>query len=82
MNITSAMAAARANARHRQIVKEKERIISAFASDPHTKHRATVKVVKMILLNGPYLLQGRLREIEAKSLGAGVYELSTKIVNE
>ena len=76
------MAVVRANTKHRQIVEAKERIINAFASNPHTKHRATTKVVKIILLNGPYMFQGRFREVKARSLGAGVYELSTEIKNE
>lgn len=74
--MTSAMAAVRANTLHRQIIEEKERIINAFASNPSSKHRAVTKVTKRILLNGPYLLNGRFWEVKAKSLGAGVYELS------
>ena len=72
----SAMAAAKANARHRQLIKEKDRIISAFASDTRSKHRAVTKITKLILLNGPYLISGKYWEVKAKSLGAGVYELS------
>lgn len=60
----------------RFIKKEKERIINSFATNPAAKHRAVTKVVKTILLNGPYLLNGRYWEVKAKSLGAGVYELS------
>ncbi len=75
MTMQSAMATARANARYRQIVHEKERIISLFASNPDTRCRAVTKVVKMILLNGPYLLNGRMWEVKSRSLGAGVYEL-------
>ena len=60
----------------RFIKREKERIINSFAANPTTKHRAVTKVVKTILLNGPYLLNGRYWEVKAKSLGAGVYELS------
>ena len=72
----SAMAAVRANARNRQITKEKERIINAFAAFPDSKHRAVTKVTKRILLNGPYLLNGHFWDVKAKSLGAGVHELS------
>jgi hypothetical protein len=75
------MAMARANAKYRQISKEYTRIISAFASDPTSKHRAVTKVVKTILLNAPYLLKGRYWEVKAKSLGAGVYELSMELKN-
>lgn len=75
----SAMAVARANAIQRQIVTEKNRIMNNFAMSPDAKYRAVTKVVKMILLNGPYLLNGRYFEVKAKSLGAGVYELSLKL---
>ena len=71
----SAMAVVRANARFRQIIKESDRIISAFAFQPNSKHRATTKVLRRILLNGPYLLNGEMWEVKSKSLGAGVYEL-------
>jgi len=56
--------------------KERERIMNSFAADPQSKHRAVTKVTKLILLNGPYLLNGRYWEVKAKSLGAGVYELN------
>lgn len=72
----SSMAAIKAAAINKQIHKEKERIINAFATSPSSKHRAVTKVTKLILLNGPYLLNGRYWEVKAKSLGAGVYELS------
>ena len=72
----SGMAIVSANMKRRQIDKEKERIINTFASSTFSKHRATTAVVKRILLNGPYLLNGRYWEVKSKSLGAGVYELS------
>jgi hypothetical protein len=75
----SGMAAIKANALHEQITKEYTRILSRFASNPASKHRATTKVVKTILLNGPYLLAGRYWEVKAKPLGAGVYELSAEL---
>lgn len=56
--------------------KEKERIISAFASYPSSKQRAVTKVTRLVLLNAPYLINGRYHEVKTKSLGAGVYELS------
>ena len=72
----SAMATVKANAIHRQVTEEKERIIDEFARNQDTKQRAVTKVTKRILLNGPYLLNERLWNVKAKSLGAGVYELS------
>lgn len=59
-----------------QIENAKDRIISSFASSPLSKHRAVTKVTRRVLLNVPYLLRGELWEVNAKSLGAGVYELS------
>ncbi len=78
----SAMAAIRASAKHKQIVKEKERIINLFASNPNTKCRAVTKVVKIVLLNGPYLLNGELWEVKSRLLGAGVYELTLKEIQD
>lgn len=74
------MSAVRAHAMQNFINKEKERIISSFASNPNIKHRATIKITRRILLNGPYLLNGKYWDIVSKSLGAGVYELSLKKV--
>ncbi len=71
----SGIAAAKAHALRNQITRERERILNVFASDPTAKCRAVTKVTKTILLNAPYLFQGKLFEVKAKSLGAGVYEL-------
>ena len=78
----SGIAAVRAHAKAEAIRKEADRIVNAFASMPTSKHRATQKVVRRILLNGPYMLNGRMREIKVKSLGAGIYELSLKEMEE
>lgn len=72
----SGIAAVRANAKRKRIHAEKTRILNKFAADPSAKDRAVTEVVKIILLNGPYLLNGKVWEVKAKSLGAGVYELS------
>ncbi len=72
----SGMAASRAHAHIARIKQERERIIDAFAANPHSTHRAVTKVTKSILLNGPYLFRGNQYDIKAKSLGAGIYELS------
>lgn len=72
----SSMALIRANALAEQVRQESERIINSFASNPNTKHRAVTKVVKRILLNGPYFLNGIMWEVKSKALGAGVHELS------
>ena len=58
------------------MIKERNRIISIFTSSPGAKPRATTKIVRHILLYAPYILNGLTWEVKAKSLGAGVYELS------
>jgi len=73
------MAAIRANAIHRAVETEKERIITLFASNPSGRYRAVTKVARTILLNGPYLLNGRRWEVKANSLGVGVYELYVEL---
>ena len=76
------MAAVKAHHQQVQLIKIREGIINKFASNPSVKCRAVTKVTKSILLNGPYLLNGRYFDVKAKSLGAGVYELSLELVNE
>ena len=70
------VSAVRANAQQEQIRQESARIISNFASMPTCRRRASNKVTKRILINGPYLLNGGMWDVKAKSLGAGIYELS------
>ena len=74
------MAAVNAHVIHKQVIAEKNRIINNFASNSSIKCRAVTKVTKAILLNGPYLLNGRYFDVKAKSLGAGVYELSLELI--
>ncbi len=76
------MAAIKAQHQQVQLIKIRESIINKFASNSSVKCRAITKVTKSILLNGPYLLNGRYFDVKAKSLGAGVYELSLELVNE
>jgi len=64
----------------RQIQGEKERIIGLFASNPLIEVKAVTKVTKSILLNSPYIIHGSLYDIKAKSLGAGVYKLTAKVI--
>ena len=75
-------AAVKAHHQQVQLIKIREGIINKFASNPSVKCRAVTKVTKSILLNGPYLLNGRYFDVKAKSLGAGVYELSLELVNK
>ncbi len=76
------IAAVKAHHQQVQLIKIREGIINKFASNPSIKCRAVTKVTKSILLNGPYLLNGRYFDVKAKSLGAGVYELSLELVNK
>lgn len=78
--MNSGMAAVRRHAQAQRVKDESERIINAFASATTSKHRATIKIVKRILLNGPYLLNGKSWDVKSRSLGAGVYELSLEEV--
>jgi len=78
MGLSYALAHARRNNQVRQIQAERDRIINLFAVNPYMapKVRAVNKVAKSIILNGPYCLDGVSWDVKAKSLGAGVYELS------
>ena len=78
----SGIALAKAHIQQVQLIKIREGIINKFASNPSVKCRAVTKVTKSILLNGPYLLNGIYYDVKAKSLGAGVYELSLELINK
>uniref|UniRef100_A0A6H2A363 Uncharacterized protein n=1 Tax=viral metagenome TaxID=1070528 RepID=A0A6H2A363_9ZZZZ len=82
MNMNSAMATIRRKHKYEALQKEVERIRESFAAKPELKHRATIKVTRILILNGPYVMQGRYRDINAKSMGAGVYELYTTEVGK
>jgi hypothetical protein len=75
----SGMAIVRANTKQRQLIAARDNIITTFAGNPHTKYRTTFKVAKAVILGAPYIFRGRLRDVKAKSLGAGVYELSLEL---
>ena len=59
----------------------REKFINDWGNTPGTKKRCTTKLLKTLLLNGPYLLNGRLNEVKKKSLGVGVYEVWLEEVN-
>ncbi len=80
--MATGIAAIKAQTQQVQLIKIREGIISKFASNPSVKCKAITKVTRSILLNGPYLLNGRYFDVKAKSLGAGVYELSLELVNK
>ena len=80
--MATGMAAVKAHHQQAQLIKIREGIINKFALNPSIKCRAITKVTKSILLNGPYLIKGGLYDVKAKSLGAGVYELSLEQVNK
>jgi len=72
------IAAVRAYSMQQSVKREKERILDNFAINPLGEHRAVTKVTKSLLLNAPYLLNGRYWDIIAKFVGAGVYSLKLK----
>lgn len=57
-------------------MKETNRILVILWQN--AKARCVTRVAKYMLLNSPFQYQGQLIEVEAKSVGAGVYELSRK----
>ena len=64
-------------------VKQNYDLIQSYKGEEAIgKHRDTIKVTKILLLNGPYAMQGVYRDIRSKSLGAGVCELYTAEVVE
>jgi hypothetical protein len=58
------------------IKQDAERIVNLFAGNQNTRTRASTKIVRRVLINAPYIFMGRLWDVKAKSLGAGIYELS------
>lgn len=42
---------------------------------PGYKVRAVTPVTKQLLLDGPFMFNGRMRSPKVKSIGAGVYEI-------
>lgn len=58
------------------IKQDAERIVNLFAADQNARTRASTKVVRRVLINAPYIFMGRLWDVKAKSLGAGIYELN------
>jgi hypothetical protein len=65
---------------YNSIVSASERARDIFFNDESASYRVVTKVWKHILLTGKdeLVTKGRLRRIVAKSLGAGVYELTLK----
>ena len=62
-------------AQNKYILDEQRRVMDAFAANTGSRPRATVKVAKRIIINAPFMLNGRMWDVKSKSLGAGVYEL-------
>lgn len=57
------------------IQQECDRIVARLAVHG-TKTRAVTQVVKRLLLNAPYFYDGARIDPKARSLGAGVWEIS------
>ena len=58
--------------------KQCEFIVVQLGKFPEIKHRAIMAIARNLLLKAPYMWDGKSFDIEAKSLGAGVYEISRK----
>ena len=82
MSLGSGMSIIKRQKQYESLQKEADRILADFTVNPERKHRATIKVARRLILNGPYVIQGRYRDIKSKSIGAGVYELRTVEVME
>ena len=83
MNMNSAMATIRRQHQNEALQKEADRILASFCTNPNVRHRATTRVARILILNGPYVIWGRYRDIKSKSLGAGICELyTTEMDNE
>jgi len=65
---------------HREfgIVTERNKIVAYLAANPTEAYRAVTAVARSVVLNSPYQYNGSFFEVKAKSLGAGVYELTIK----
>ena len=60
------------------IMEERNRIVAYLSGMPDAKIRAVTAVARSVVLNSPYTYNGNFFDITAKSLGAGVYELTRK----
>ena len=58
------------------ILREKDRVLTSLINFPEVNVKAVTKVARTLLLNSPYMINGSLREIRAKSLGIGVYSIT------
>jgi len=61
-----------------RISEERRKIVEYLGKMPQGKYRAVTAIVRSLLLNAPYTYNGNHFDIQAKSLGAGVWELSIK----
>lgn len=60
------------------IASEATKVKDRLANDPDSAQRALTKVAQLILLQGPYYFNGHRITPIAKSIGAGVWEISNK----
>ena len=74
----SVMKQAQTRANKQAIVRASEKIIEYFILHPLGEYRAITKVTRHLLINAPYVLNGKTYDIVAKSVGAGVYKLTLK----
>ena len=60
------------------IREEANRVKSALGAIPSSKNRCVTAVAKRVLLDGSYFYNGKHINPVAKSIGAGVWEVSHK----
>lgn len=63
------------------IVEERNKIVARLGNYPGVSCRAVTSVVRNLLLNAPYFYNGRHIQPKAKSLGAGVWEVTNEFSN-
>jgi len=60
------------------IREDVKRVTNGLGQNPDIKQRCVTAVAKQILLDGDYFYNGTLIKPTAKSIGAGVWEVSHK----
>ena len=58
--------------------EERRKLIDRLGTFPDVPQRATTAVVRNVLLHSPFFYNGRSYDVKAKSLGAGVWELTVE----
>ena len=65
-------------AEYDMLKREQNRIVQNLGTVPTYTIRVATKLAKVLLMGGPYIVNGRTFDVKAKNLGAGVHEISRK----